>query len=242
MSAFFVTATGTDIGKTFVTAGLVQHWRTAGQAVEALKPVITGFDPAEAEGSDGGLLLKALGHSVTPENVERISPWRYTAPLSPDVASRRENRSVPFDELVAFSRRAIENNAGKLLIEGVGGIMVPLEDRHTVLDWMTALDVPLVLVAGSLSRHAEPHAHLPRRTQAPPACRKGFGGERDARLIGAYGRHDGASQMLRAVSPDRRPQAQARSGRVQDDRRLTLTASPGASPRRSWSRLSNPTA
>ena len=44
---------------------------------------------------------------------------------------------------------AIEKHSGKLLIEGVGGIVVPLNDRHTVLDWMIALNVPLVLVTGT---------------------------------------------------------------------------------------------
>jgi dethiobiotin synthetase len=149
VSALFVTATGTDIGKTFVTAGLIRHWRAAGQTVDAVKPVMTGFHAAEAEGSDAGLLLKALGQPVSPADVERISPWRYAAPLSPDVASRGEQRSLPFDELVTFSQRAIAASAGRLLIEGVGGVMVPLDDKHTVLDWMAALNVPLLVVTGA---------------------------------------------------------------------------------------------
>jgi dethiobiotin synthetase len=149
MSAIFVTATGTDIGKTFVAAGLIRLWRAAGRNVDALKPVTTGFDPAEAEGSDTGILLKALGRPVMPEEIERISPWRYAAPLSPHVATRRENRALPFDELVALSKRAVADTPGTLLIEGVGGVMVPLDDRHTVLDWMAALDVPLVVVTGT---------------------------------------------------------------------------------------------
>jgi dethiobiotin synthetase len=149
MSAFFVTATGTDIGKTFVSAGLIRHWRAAGQAVDALKPVTTGFEISEAEGNDAGILLKASGRPASMEEIERISPWRYAAPLSPDVASSRERRSLPFDELVTFSRRAIEKHSGKLLIEGVGGIMVPLDARRTVLDWMTSVRAPLLLVVGS---------------------------------------------------------------------------------------------
>jgi dethiobiotin synthetase len=149
MTAIFITATGTDIGKTYVAAGLIRHWRAAGRNVDALKPVTTGFDPAEAEGSDTGILLKALGRPVTPEEIERISPWRYAAPLSPHVATRRESRTLPFDELVAFSRRAIAETSGTLLIEGVGGVMVPLDDRNTVLDWMAALGVPLVVVTGT---------------------------------------------------------------------------------------------
>jgi len=149
MSAFFVTATGTDIGKTFVAAGLIRHFRAAGRAVEAIKPVATGFDPAAAATSDPGVLLSALGRPVTPAEIERVAPWRYAAPLSPDMAARREGRALDFDALVEFCRRATAGSPGTLLIEGIGGMMVPLDDSHTVLDWMAALNVPIVLVAGS---------------------------------------------------------------------------------------------
>ena len=149
MSAFFITATGTDIGKTFVASGLIRHWRTAGGQTDALKPVATGFDPASAAASDAGVLLAALGRPVTPAEIDRISPWRFTAPLSPDMAAQRENRSIDFDALVDFSRNAVECNNDLLLIEGIGGIMVPLDGRHTVLDWMIALNIPLVLVTGT---------------------------------------------------------------------------------------------
>jgi len=149
MSAFFITATGTDIGKTFIAAGLIRHWRAAGRQVEALKPVATGFEPASAEASDAGMLLTALGRPVTPAEIERISPWRFAAPLSPDMAAQHENRCIDFDALVGFSRQALETSKNALLIEGIGGVMVPLDGRHTVLDWMIALNIPLVLVTGS---------------------------------------------------------------------------------------------
>ena len=61
MSAYFVTSTGTDIGKTFVTAGLIRHLRGAGAAVDALKPVVSGYDSSVVETSDPAVLLKALG-------------------------------------------------------------------------------------------------------------------------------------------------------------------------------------
>ena len=149
MTAIFITATGTDIGKTFIAAGLIRHLRAAGRAVDALKPVATGFDPASAEGSDPGVLLSALARPVTLVEIARISPWRYAAPLSPDMAARRENREIDFDALVRFCQAAIAARTGTLLIEGIGGIMVPLDDRHTVLDWMTALNIPVILVGGS---------------------------------------------------------------------------------------------
>jgi len=149
VSAVFVTGTGTDVGKTFVTAALIRHMRTAGRAVEAIKPVVSGFDPRSVAASDPSVLLTALGRPATLNAIERISPWRFAAPLSPDLAAKRAGRALEFDAVVEFSRRAAAACHGTLFIEGVGGIMVPLDERHTVLDWMVALQVPVLLVAGS---------------------------------------------------------------------------------------------
>jgi dethiobiotin synthetase len=149
VTGVFVTSTGTDIGKTFVTAGLIRHFRNAGRAVDAIKPIVTGFDPATAAASDPGLLLAALGRPILPDEIERISPWRFQAAASPDIAAQHEGRTLEFAAVVDFSRRAMASHKNILLIEGIGGIMVPLDARHTVLDWMTALRLPLILVAGS---------------------------------------------------------------------------------------------
>ncbi len=149
MSAFFVTATGTDVGKTYIAAGLVRHLRGQGKNAAALKPVVSGFDRATARASDPGVLLDAMGKAVTPEAVTRISPWRFVAPLSPDMAAAREAKEIGFDALIAFCRAEIAAHRGTLLIEGVGGAMVPLDARNTVLDWMMALRLPAILVAGS---------------------------------------------------------------------------------------------
>jgi dethiobiotin synthetase len=149
MSALFVTATGTGLGKTFVTAGLGARLRDAGRTVEAIKPVVSGFDPAMAEASDPAVLLNALGRPATEAEIAKVSPWRFRAPLSPDLAARHEGRRLDFTALVQFSLDAIESRQDVLLIEGVGGIMVPLDERRTVLDWMGALRLPLLLVCGS---------------------------------------------------------------------------------------------
>jgi len=148
VAAYFVTSTGTDIGKTFITAGLIRTLQGPNQAVDALKPVVSGYDSSVVETSDPAVLLKALGRPVSAEEVERIAPWRFRAPLSPDLAAAREGRSVDFDGLIAFSREAIAKTNGTLFIEGVGGIMVPLDAGRTVLHWMAALGIPLVLVVG----------------------------------------------------------------------------------------------
>lgn len=149
MTAIFVTATGTDIGKTFVTAGLVRHLRGAGRTVEAIKPVVTAFDPDRAATSDPGILLAAMDRPIDQDEIAKIAPWRYRAALSPDMAARLEGEQLDFTKLGEFSLRAVLTRRDVLFIEGVGGIMAPLDDEHTVLDWMQILRLPLILVAGS---------------------------------------------------------------------------------------------
>ena len=149
MTAIFITGTGTEVGKTFVAASLIRHLRQLGRSVEAIKPVVSGFDPERSATSDPGLLLQALGFPATLPNIERISPWRVRAPISPDAAARREGLRIDVDEVVAFCRSAVEQRQEILLIEGVGGIMVPLDEQRTILDVMMALRLPLILVAGS---------------------------------------------------------------------------------------------
>ncbi len=149
MSAVFITGTGTGVGKTFVAAGLIRYFRGLGRPVAALKPLVSGFDSAAPSGSDPAVLLEALGREVTTDELNRVSPWRFRAPLSPDMAARAENRAIDFQAVADFCRAAITRSDGALLIEGIGGIMVPLDEHHTVLDLMIALNLPLILVAGS---------------------------------------------------------------------------------------------
>ncbi len=149
MSAIFITATGTDVGKTYVAASLIRHLRGMGRMVDAIKPVVSGYDPEAAEASDPGVLLHALGLPVTEQEVDRISPWRFRAALSPDLAAAHEGRAIDVDTVIKFCQTAIEQRRDILLIEGVGGIMVPLDGERTILDVMMALQLPLILVAGS---------------------------------------------------------------------------------------------
>jgi dethiobiotin synthetase len=149
VTAIFITGTGTDVGKTFVAASLIRHLRQMGRTVDAVKPVVSGFDPATPASSDPGILLQALGLSVTEPEIDRIAPWRYRASVSPDLAAKREGQTIDVDGVITFCRTAIDQRRDILLIEGVGGIMVPLDDERTVLDLMMALQLPLILVAGS---------------------------------------------------------------------------------------------
>lgn len=143
MSAYFITATGTGVGKTFTTCALIHTARQHGRTVAAYKPVISGYDPEDAQ-SDTARIITALGGGA----VENISPWRFRAPLSPDMAARQEQRNLTLGPLVDWST-GVRNGASLTLIETVGGLMVPLNAQHTTRHWMAASRLPLVMVTGS---------------------------------------------------------------------------------------------
>lgn len=148
MSALFVTATGTGVGKTLVTCLLARQLRAAGKRVRALKPVITGYAREAAGASDSGQILDAVGEAPTEANIAAVSPWRFAAPLSPDMAAAREGRTLDLGEIAAFCRAARAPGT-ILLIEGIGGVMVPIAGRQTVRDLIAAIGCPALLVAGS---------------------------------------------------------------------------------------------
>jgi len=145
MSRYFITSTGTEIGKTLVTAALCNQLQKSGRQVRALKPLISGYVQGDA-GSDSAVLLAALGQEQSEANIAAISPWRFAAALAPSMAAKLEGRSIALDEVVAFCQAQKDE---VLLAEGAGGIMAPINEQHTMLDWMVALSWPVVLVAGS---------------------------------------------------------------------------------------------
>jgi dethiobiotin synthetase len=150
MAALFVAGTGTDVGKTYVTAALLRALVGAGRAAGALKPVVSGFDAAAPAGSDPAVLLDALGLPVTPASLDRMSPWRYTAPLAPNQAAEREGRRIDAEAVIAFCRAGVAAGDQTLtFIESAGGIMSPLDGELTMLDLARALSLPVLLVAGS---------------------------------------------------------------------------------------------
>ena len=147
MTKLFITSSGTEIGKTFITCALTWQLRQKGLTVETLKPIISDFAEGQVETSDTYEILRAQEQDLTAEHITAVSPWRFIAPLSPDMAAAREGRSIDFDDLIAFCAR--DHAADHLLIEGVGGTFVPLDDTHLVADWIKALNMPALLVVGS---------------------------------------------------------------------------------------------
>jgi dethiobiotin synthetase len=148
VKSFFVTSTGTGVGKTYTTCALIRQARARGFTVAATKPLISGFDKDKIAESDTGAILAALGEEANDANARIISPWRFAAPLAPNMAAAAEGASVDCEALFAHSRAFLAQSADVALIEGVGGVMVPLDARKTVVDWIAACAIPAVLVVG----------------------------------------------------------------------------------------------
>lgn len=142
----FITATGTELGKTLTTCGLLHQLQAAGKKAQAVKPVISGFDENNWTASDTGLLLEAMGLPLTMDQASAISPWRYEEPVSPHLAA--EDGGPDAADIVNFCQQTLERE-GIQLIEGAGGIMTPLVQGFTQLDLLERLHIPAVLVTGS---------------------------------------------------------------------------------------------
>jgi dethiobiotin synthetase len=154
MGAIFIAGAGTDIGKTYVTAALTRGIRARGGAVRVLKPLASGVAPladAAFADSDTARLLTAAGLPLTEANVDACSPWRFALPLAPDRAAAAEGRRLELGELLAWCRSRMAEAAPDetVLIEGVGGLMSPITNQATGLDWLLGLGCPAILVAGS---------------------------------------------------------------------------------------------
>jgi dethiobiotin synthetase len=152
LHGIFVTATGTDSGKTFVTRGLARLLRYQSKSVAAVKPIETGTiavahdapSPTAREARDATALARAcdrLDLAAAP------GLYRAAPPLAPYAATLATG--APGPDLLALTQtiRELASGCDVLLVEGAGGLLVPLDREHSLADLAQALDLPLLLVA-----------------------------------------------------------------------------------------------
>jgi len=173
LKAVFVTAIGTDCGKTYVCAAALRELVAQGRNALALKPLMSGYTPDRLEDSDAGRLLLATGRRVTPATVAEICWKSFAEPLAPNVAARREGVELDYRDMLAFLRTRLAVHDGPALVEGAGGVMSPLTDTHTNIDLAADLGLPVVLLAysylGAVSHTLTAVDVLSRRGLAPKA-------------------------------------------------------------------------
>jgi dethiobiotin synthetase len=137
----FVTGTGTEVGKTVVAAAIARTAAAQGHAVAVFKPAVTGLD-------DGGeldhqLLRRAAGSD---QSDDEIAPYRYGPPASPHLAAELAGERIEPARL-REAAQAAGAGADLLVVEGVGGFMVPLGPEYLVRDFARELGLPVVIAA-----------------------------------------------------------------------------------------------
>jgi dethiobiotin synthetase len=135
MKGLFVTGTDTGVGKTWVACALLASLRPAAP-LAVYKPVVTGLDERGPSDVDR---LRQLADRV-------IVPNAYGPPISPHLAAEQAGDEIDFDLLVEGARGAAAG-AAALIVEGVGGLLVPFSDEHTVRDLAVQLGLPLIIAA-----------------------------------------------------------------------------------------------
>ncbi len=144
MAGFFITGTDTGVGKTVVTAGLLAGFQQQGRSVGVMKPLETGVDAecSSAANSDALFLMECGGIR---DSLAEVCPVRLKPAASPYQAARMENRCIePERLLTAYRKLAIKYDW--MLVEGVGGVHVPITGDYGILDLMSDLDLPAIVV------------------------------------------------------------------------------------------------
>lgn len=144
----FVTATDTGVGKTVVTAALVSLFRTHGIEAVAMKPIQTGCVITEngLEATDLTFCLKANEIRVPPEQKQLLAPYRFEKVCSPHFAAHQSGVDISISRIVdAFFDLAESHDL--VIVEGAGGLLVPIGRKSFILDVMSALELPVVVVA-----------------------------------------------------------------------------------------------
>jgi len=141
LRGFFVTGTGTEVGKTVVAAVLARTLANSGERVAVFKPAVTGLDePGE---TDHALLRRAAGSE---QSDEEIAPYRYGPPASPHLAAAQAGEEIDPERLRTGARSAAAS-ADVLVCEGVGGLLVPLSSSYLVRHYAADLELPTIVAA-----------------------------------------------------------------------------------------------
>jgi dethiobiotin synthetase len=146
MRGLFLSATGTGVGKTLVGAALALYQRRRGADTGVMKPAETGIDDPSLPGDDAVLLTWA---AASQDPTELLAPWRLREPLAPAIAAHRQNLPLDFDHLLHCARTLAGRHRAGLLVEGAGGLLVPLCSNHLVIDLPRLLPLPVLLIIGS---------------------------------------------------------------------------------------------
>lgn len=143
-SGIFITGTDTGVGKTLVAAGLAMALRERGIKVGVMKPIATGCYGADNRlvSQDAVFLMEAAENDVPP----LICPSRFRNPLAPNVASTIEKKEISLKQIFA-AYEEMQRRYDYVIVEGIGGLMVPLVKDYFVANMIRDFQLPIVVVS-----------------------------------------------------------------------------------------------
>ncbi len=146
VNGYFVTGTDTEVGKTWVTAGLIQAINERGVKAVGMKPIASGcyLKNGELVSEDADVLAAASPIDVP---VDQLNPYRFEPPIAPHLAAKEAGIAIDFS-VIEQRLGQLSTQAELVFVEGVGGWMVPLGDQQTVVDLAQRLALPVILVVG----------------------------------------------------------------------------------------------
>ena len=149
MNSVFVTATGTEIGKTHISCAYLARLASKGAQPTPIKPLMSGFDEDNLVQSDAGRLVVASGQDVTTQTIATCCMHRFEQPVAPNAAARHVGLQLDYEDLLAFVNARMLNANGPVLVEGAGGIMSPVTDHKLHVDLINDLAMPTFLVTAN---------------------------------------------------------------------------------------------
>lgn len=146
-AAYFVTGTDTEVGKTTISAGLLQAARRLGLETLGAKPVASGCERVE-DGLRNSDALTLMAQSTRALPYEAINPFAFEPAIAPHIAAQEAKVELKVSTLACAMRGILAEQADFTLIEGAGGWRVPLADQESLSDLAIALGLPVILVVG----------------------------------------------------------------------------------------------
>ncbi|MDD3267064.1 MAG: dethiobiotin synthase [Burkholderiales bacterium] len=141
---FHVVGTDTNIGKTYACCQLVKHLNISGILSNALKPIATGI-----VGSVNPDVKEIMDVNSYPLENEVINPFCFKPAIAPHIAASIDGTKLTVNELITHLHSSFESLANSyVFIEGVGGVMVPLNESETYLDLLQKMSEPIILIVG----------------------------------------------------------------------------------------------
>ncbi len=168
MSGLFVTGTDTEVGKTVVAAALLRLFSAAGVRTLGMKPVASGavMSPSGPRSEDAERLIAAMSE---PAGYGEVNPYLFEPAVAPHLAAAEVGVRIDLDRIVQ-AYRVLRARAEVVVVEGVGGWLVPLDDALTVQDLALKIDLPVLLVVG-MQLGCINHALLSERAILGSGCR-----------------------------------------------------------------------